>query len=173
MGQYFVALNLDRDEQLGFGMLKLVERLSNRVWTAALAYLLFEGPQDGTVLTNVSDEELIEAEITHAQELERHISDDVPNPDTYLDRYYDADTDEERERAIRLALSVAKSYETIDEANEYAGRWAGDRITIVGDYADSGLYDTGSTDISKAVLQEMEDNGILEWLDADISEVRV
>lgn len=33
-------------------------------------------------------------------------------------------------------------YDTLDDASANCGRWAGDRITVVGDYDESGLYQT-------------------------------
>lgn len=46
------------------------------------------------------------------------------------------------------------------EKYETLGRWAGDRISLVGDYDKSGLYDeekTGFTDISKLLKEEFND----------------
>lgn len=40
------------------------------------------------------------------------------------------------------------------------GRWSGDRITLVGDYDESGLYDeteSGFTNVSETVLKEFND----------------
>lgn len=45
----------------------------------------------------------------------------------------------------------------------YAGRWASDKITLVGDYDDSKLYQTAIdtyTNISDAVLEEIGEFGI-------------
>ena len=44
-----------------------------------------------------------------------------------------------------IATSVAAGLE-IAEANEYAGRWAGDDVRLVGDYAESELYDETKDD---------------------------
>lgn len=44
------------------------------------------------------------------------------------------------------------------QGNEITGRWIGDNIVIVGDYDNSGLFDTASddyTDISNALIQHM------------------
>jgi len=168
MGQYFVAHNIDRDEQMGFGMLKFVERLSNQAWTAALAYLMFEGPQDGTVLTgkhlddylSLSDEKL--TLLASSQYGSQRRVDDLES----------AETKDERRRAVASIATIAEANKQISESNRYAGRWAGDRVTIVGDYAESGLYDAPAPDISESVVEEMDENGVFEWLDADRPEVK-
>lgn len=168
MGQYFIAHNIDRNEFLGFGMLKFVERLSNQAWTAALAYLLFEGPQDGTVLTrmhhddylSLSDEELLD------------YADDLYSPDLHKKKLKNAETKEQREDAIMSIAALTEANKTISVANRYAGRWAGDRVTIVGDYADSKRYHKDGTDVSEGVIEEMAENNVFEWLDADRPEVR-
>lgn len=168
MGQYFVAHNIDRDERMSFGMLKFVERLSNQAWTAALAYLMFEGPQDGTVLTgkhlddylSLSDEQLtLLASVQHGSQ---RLIDDLES----------AETKDERKRAVGSIASIAEASKQISESNRYAGRWAGDRVTIVGDYAESGLYDSPAPDISESVIEEMDENGVFDWLDVDRPEVR-
>jgi len=48
----------------------------------------------------------------------------------------------------------------IDFDSKYAGRWAGDRIVVVGDYDDSGLYDFVKVspewkEISPEILDEL------------------
>ena len=47
----------------------------------------------------------------------------------------------------------------IDRSYEYAGRWAGDSIVVIGDYDESGLYDEAREyrDISKEVDEEFKD----------------
>ena len=164
MGQYFRAINLDKDESLDFGMLKFVERLANPEWTAALAYLLFEGPQDGTTLPSngyVPDEYegLTPAQSPLYDALHEGLRDRL------VKSYKTADTKDERERIARRAVYLAEANVPISERYDYAGRWAGDRITIVGDYADSGLYDMPADDVSDGVRKEMKELGLIDdWV---------
>lgn len=57
-----------------------------------------------------------------------------------------------------LTILLRRSNETgggdLQDFNEFTGRWAGDRIVIIGDYDESGLYDEARKsyrDISKEV----------------------
>ena len=62
-----------------------------------------------------------------------------------------------------LPFLLRKSDETgggdIHKDYRYAGRWAGDRIVVIGDYDSSKLYDQldSYTDISNEVRREFED----------------
>lgn len=137
MGQYYQYFNRDREEfvQLPGGM-KDIERVTNPLPMGIVGYLLFEGPCDGGRFTGMAAE---------------RIDDDDPRIDEYIDRehaqnadrdrtsvYYDDDADE-WDRA-QIARSVGAG-EAISDIFEYAGRWAGDAVSLTGDYADNDLYD--------------------------------
>lgn len=165
MGQYFKAINLDKEESLEFGMLKFVERLANPEWTAALAYLLFEGPQDGTILPSNG---YVPTEYVNCTPFEEPLNSSLrEGTRERIEREWkSAETNDDRERVKRQAVSLAEAMVPISKRYEYAGRWAGDRITIVGDYADSGLFSTPTNDISDGVRDEMETLGLLDdWVD--------
>lgn len=163
MGQYFRAINLDKEESLDFGMLKFVERLANPEWTAALAYLLFEGPQDGTVLPSNG---YMPDEYQGISPATKPLFDNLHAGirDRIVEEYEAAETKDDRERVHRRAVNLAEASKSISERYQYAGRWAGDRITIVGDYADSGLYDMPADDVSDGVQAEMKELGLTEWV---------
>ncbi len=78
-----------------------------------------------------------------------------------------------------LIFLLRKSDQTgggdIKENYEYAGRWAGDRILVIGDYDSSGLYDIALEqykDISKEVAEEYNDFIELEELKIKIEYIR-
>jgi len=65
-----------------------------------------------------------------------------------------------------LVFLLRKSSETgggdIQKEYKYAGRWAGCKVLVVGDYDESGLYDEaceekGWKDISKEIAEEFDD----------------
>jgi hypothetical protein len=63
-----------------------------------------------------------------------------------------------------LAFLLRKSSERgggdIEKDYKYAGRWAGDRILVIGDYDESKLYDIAEkeyTDITKEATEEFND----------------
>lgn len=186
MGQYFEAVNLDRNEVLGIpnSGLKAIE-ICTAPGAAVLAYLLLEGPQDGTAFARINADpadpgvdERIEGE--KAGEADRAEIYRTERPDFVVNRFereHDATPDEAPEafaafceeqaestyraddgswRRGRLAVVVAADDE-IAAANEYAGRWHGDRVTLVGDYAESGRY--GDDD-----YENITDAAVEEWL---------
>jgi len=72
-----------------------------------------------------------------------------------------------------LIFLLRKSNETgggdIKKEYEYAGRWAGCKVLVIGDYDESGLYEkaeeeNGWKDISKEVAEEFNDFIELEEL---------
>ena len=76
-----------------------------------------------------------------------------------------------------LAYLLRKSSETgggdiaDPESAQYAGRWAGDRVVIVGDYDESRLYQTSDetfTDISRPLAEEYN-----EFIQVDELKLRV
>ena len=69
--------------------------------------------------------------------------------------------------AILLAEGNGRGGGDLQSDNKLIGSWSGDEISIVGDYADSGLYDTATQnyrDISKETFKcLMEDH----WLNSE------
>ena len=114
MGQYFVAVNLDRREfvhpwQVGSGA-KLWEICANPM-AGALAYLLRQSSQTG--------------------------GGDIADP----------------------------------ESAEHAGRWAGDRVILVGDYDDSGFYQRACEEFSDISIPLAEEYN--RFIDLDELKLRV
>jgi|APHM01.1.fsa_nt_gi hypothetical protein len=144
MGQYFKFVNPDREEfiQLPGGM-KLIERITDPAAMAIVGFMLFEGPCDGTHLGSLSDNLNIEPVELQQKVDEQIIEEKERTSDKdYTSIYYDEETTSwERDKLRRV---VVAGYD-IDEALDYCGRWAGDSIRLVGDYADNGLYGEART----------------------------
>ena len=135
MGQYFQLVNEDRKEmaQLPGGM-KAVERVSNTVAMGLLGYLLLDGPQDGTSFSyRNNDPDDVDKDDVEAW-IDRETASEVESDRESVYRADDGSWDRAKIRRV-----VAAGYE-ISEANEFAGRWAGDRVRLVGDYAENDLY---------------------------------
>lgn len=138
MGQYFKLVNMDREETVSLpGTMKPIERVTNAKAMALIGYLIFQGPQDGTSFIRMN-----------------------ADPDSLTDEQFEeydigiADDEEKRRH------QAARSYEAsrpISEANDFAGRWAGDRIVLVGDYDDSGLYGADLHDITGGLIAEFKE----------------
>lgn len=139
MGQYFKCVNTDKKEVLTPpGGMKAIERVTNSVTTGLLAYLLLEGPQDGTAFTGRADPEDPALQEGIAEYIEREVAREDETGRESMMR--DDDGDWKRQRIA----GVVAAGRTIAEANEFAGRWAGDRVTMIGDYAERDLYDETS-----------------------------
>ena len=136
MAQYFLLVNLDKKEYVD--PLKLGGGLTLWEWCTGdqariISWLLAKGPQDGTYLPFAS-KEFAEA----------------------MDRYIHGKDDS----ALKIVGEIAST--RIGEGKyKTVGRWAGDRIVLVGDYDDSGLYDIVEMrfkDISEEVVKEYTDS---------------
>lgn len=131
MGQYWLVVNLDKKEfidphKLGAG-LKLWEQLANHPGTGAALIVLLAAEREqrggGDLDIDVN---------WHGPEREfpKHNITPGPMPEGYI--LFDKDTHEVKESTLYP-----------DIARRTIGRWAGDRIAIVGDYAeDSDLPDS-------------------------------
>lgn len=136
MGQYFKPVNVDRQEFVDLpGPKKATERITNVVAMGMFSYLFLEGPLDGTSFAYGIDPDDpqfhndIENRIGELEQLEEGATTRsiYQNYDGSWNRY-------------RIAISVAANRE-ISDIQEYAGRWAGDRVYLVGDYSETGMYD--------------------------------
>lgn len=135
MGQYFQFVNVDRKETVHPpGGMKAIERLTSPVTMALLGYLLLDGPNDGTAFLRDADPDdpnLTEA-IAELKERERQCEAERDTTSPY--RNDDGSWNEHD------VASIAASYAHIADTHDYAGRWAGDDVRMVGDYAESGYY---------------------------------
>ena len=135
MGQYFVLVNLDKKEIIRSPLSKLWEWCANN-WARLLVWLVAKGPQDGTSLCK------FEPEIKKAEE-----------------RFFNSKDEEERVKALEkiseiALLPIGKGY------FKTCGRWAGDRIVLIGDYDESKLYDIALKeykDITEEVIKEFNE----------------
>lgn len=140
MGQYFQVRNLSRKESVKLpGGMKAVERVTDIAAMGPIGYLLLEGPIDGTSFARTIEQEEIPDEDIQAR-IDQELA-QLEEADYYDSKddlvYYDEDADDwDYDSIVRV---VAAGYQ-IDEFFEYAGSWAGDEITLVGDYADNDLY---------------------------------
>lgn len=161
MGQYFKLVNPDREEYVDLpGPMKAIERLTNPIATAALGFLLLEGPQDGTAfLANADpDDPQLQDGISDVKAREGESERKRDRKSVYRKRDPETRdrTDEWDEHKI---ARVAASDLAIDEANDYAGRWAGDDVRLVGDYADNNLYGA----MYGTVVAETDDGETVEY----------
>lgn len=158
MGQYFKLVNPDRKEYVTLpGPMKAIERLTNHHAMAAVGYLLLQGPQDGTAFTHMNadpDDWDYDRNERLAEKGEMMLLD--------KERW-----ENEPERTAYQAGRVYQSHKDIAEANDYAGRWAGDTPVLVGDYDDSGLY--GATR-PKALVELDGTTYVVEYVEGPIVE---
>lgn len=164
MGQYFEFYNADRNESFRppSGGLKAVETVTNP-GCVLLAYLVLEGPQDGTMFgSKNADPDALDLDALRAEV-------DAGTLPESVTRWIDRAEDDPEDRWA--AARIAESHRQIRERNEFAGRWAGDRISLVGDYSETGNYDAASTDISEGVAAEWEwftGKSLSEWETGDL-----
>lgn len=141
MGQYFKLVNINKREYLhphccGDG-LKFLE-ITTGGMPALLAYLLRQSNGGGG-----GDIPLV-SEMAH---MVKSCTEDLKKPENQNEKsqeFYKHHIEH-----YKKALAFAKKI-------KYAGRWAGDRITLVGDYDDSGLYNetAGMDNITHFVMEE-------------------
>jgi len=133
--------------------MKLPEILANDMAPKIMTYMMFEGPFDGTTLLDrlydVDDEKVAEATAEYIErEKERHA-------DTDRNSVYQ--NDDGTWQYDKIKRSVCASF-TIGE-DSICGRWAGNRVRIVGDYAESGLYDA----MDGTIVAETDDGERVTW----------
>lgn len=121
------------------GPMKPIERVTNPAAMAPIGYLLLEGPVDGTSFSYRTDlpgidEQQLQQDIDEYIEREQAYVDDTDRHEQSLYQNDDGSWDRDKIRPV-----VAAGYD-ISEAMAYAGRWAGDDVRLVGDYADNDLY---------------------------------
>jgi len=145
MGQYFQLRNVSRTESVELpGPMKAIERVTNPAAMGLIGYLLFEGPIDGTGvgrtgLPAIDDTEFEQSIDAH---IEREASRVAESEHREQSVYQNDDGSWQRDKVRRV---VAAGYD-ISEGTEYAGRWAGDDVRLVGDYADNDLYSAPNPD---------------------------
>jgi len=177
MSQYFAIVNVDANEYVRPpGPSGARETVTNSQATGLLAYLMLEGPCDGTQFHRLADED--DPEIQAA--IEERIRAEIEREERRFEEYLAADPDEwpwklsdapdpqiEKTQDVRsFARNQARStYKDddghwdrnalfgvvvanfdINEIADYAGRWATDEIRIVGDYAERSSA-TPSSDV--------------------------
>lgn len=170
MSQYFLLFNEDKKEYVSLpGMAQPISRLTNSIAMGMVGFLLLDGPQDGTNFSsfNADDisDEAIDAFIRKEKASEhntyrRYVTERPGYIDNQFERkhgyepsvnddvfkrfcskkanstYRNDDASWNRDKVARIVASG----QAIAEANEYAGRWAGDSVSLTGDYAESDLY---------------------------------
>lgn len=156
MGQYMKPVNVSKKEYFHpVGGMKAIERLTNPVAMGMVGFLLLEGPQDGTVFSGLSDPDdpQLQDEIERLKERERAAEEEKEG---YYNPYREDDGSWNEHRITRTAAAGF----AIDEANEYAGRWAGDDVRLVGDYADVSMRDIASSSGSLGDPDDYADNDL-------------
>jgi len=177
MSQYFKYVNESRNEWISLpGPSSPIEQLTNPVASAVVAYVLYEGPMDGTAFRKMVDrdseeyqqafEEMITRETRREDEQFEKYMDERPNyiinkferehqqhPDEAPEAFKEFCRDQSRSvyRKANLHWDRDKMHGTIAagfqiDDLEFAGRWAGDPVQLVGDYAESELYDESRTE---------------------------
>jgi len=167
MGQYFQIRNVSKREYFqldGFGT-KFGAAVMQPFNGMRLTYLLYEGPLDGTSIPYSfdPDDPLARSHIDtlKANELarERAYMCDAEKYESFVDKGFERDEPPLQyaaERMVHFGSSVyrddngewnekqmigsAMAGLSINDALSYAGRWAGDDIRLVGDYAEGNLY---------------------------------
>ncbi|OYR56666.1 hypothetical protein [Halorubrum halodurans] len=137
MTQYFKFINETRKEVIApdTSSMEAVARVTDPVGTGILAYLLIDGPKDGTRFTDLVN--------PHAPEFEDAMSEfmaderEATRNEGRTSIYRNDDGSWNRERIVECIAAD----QHVTEGTEYAGRWAGDDIRLVGDYEESGVYD--------------------------------
>lgn len=136
MGQYFKLVNPERKEFVDLpGGMKAIERVTNPIAMGMVGYLLLEGPCDGTAFTyRFGDEsDPLVNEAINAW-IEREIEYEKKQDYTSMCR------DDNGEWKMDDVRRIAVAGLNITHVCDYAGRWAGDDVRLVGDYADNDLY---------------------------------
>lgn len=138
MGQYFKLINLTKHEFVELpGPMKAIERITNPVAMGMFGYLMLEGPLDGTSFVYEADPDDPKLE----NKIQRRKNKAESEKEKYFFERYMNDDGSWNEQVI--AQHVAAS-EAIADMKEYAGRWAGDNVSLVGDYSETGHYNTAN-----------------------------
>ena len=155
MGQYFILVNTEKKEWISLpGGMKLPEIVASELPPKVMTYMMFEGPFDGTTL------------------LDRLYDTDDPKVEQGIDEYIEREVEREEERGKesfhrtddggwnreRIKRSVCAGF-TIGE-DSICGRWAGNRVRIVGDYAESGLYNA----MDGKIIAETDNGKRVSWM---------
>jgi len=125
VGQYFIIVNLDKKEYIKPAVLKLWEICANND-CRILPYLLATNNQDGTGLMKAVKGEL--------DEIKKKID---------LHKYK------------ILHYNKEYKYAIVEKRLKYFGRWCGDRIAVVGDYAD--VADNYDGPLYHEILEKFKD----------------
>ena len=154
MGQYTKFVNVDREEvvQQPEGT-KIPEVMWSGLSGQVMMYLLFDAPFDGTtdlpgLYTEDDDltQQLVDEMITREIGLEaKNDTDSV---------YRNDDGSWDYDRLQRVALAGGYTGE-----NAICGRWAGDDVRIIGDYAEDGYYHA----IEGTIVAERPLGGEVTW----------
>jgi len=137
MGQYFLIVNLDKKEYIRPKLLKLWEICANNE-VRMLPYLLATNNPDGTGIIK---------------------SYNLP-PDEAKRK-----CEEESGRECEVVYhSKEWGYTLVEPKLKYFGRWCGDRIAVVGDYADGATnYDGSSFNHIEETFRDITDEVIDEF----------
>lgn len=136
MGQYFKLVNSSRKEWVDLpGGMKAIERVSDAVPMGMIGYLLLDGPGDGTAFLRFADPDDPKLDEQKSVIVERELEHEASQLN-YTSMYRDDDGEWDESMIARTAAAHLE----LTELMEYAGRWAGDDVRLVGDYDDSGLY---------------------------------
>lgn len=155
MGQYFKLVNAEKKEWIALpGGMKLPEILMNDMAPKVMTYMMFEGPFDGTTildrLYDIDDPKVAEAT---AELIERE---EAREEETGRDSVY-RHNEHGTWKYDQIKRTVCAGF-TIGE-DSVCGRWAGNRVRIVGDYAESGLYDA----VKGTITAKTEDGDEVTW----------
>lgn len=143
MSQSFAFINETRQEYYAptNSSTKAKDRVTDALGTGAVAYLMLDGPQDGTA---------------------------------FIDQCFTVEGGDDDRPAVDPGARLQ-----ISEANEYAGRWAGDTIRLAGDYRDGDWLSPGTSngdgtdsdwvDITTGVEREFEAFAWSDWVDEQTS----
>lgn len=154
MGQYFCLVNTEKKEWISLpGGMKLPEIVAHDMAPKVMTYMMFEGPFDGTTLLDrlydVDDPKVAEATADWIEDEKERYADS--------DRSSVYQNDDGTWQYDKIKRSVCAGF-TIGE-DSICGRWAGNRVRIVGDYAESGLYNA----MDGTIIAETESGKRVSW----------
>ena len=152
-----MLVNTEKKEWISLpGGMKLPEILANDMAPKVMTYMMFEGPFDGTTLLDrlydVDDEKVADAT---AEWIEREKA-NLAERDSDRGSVYQ--NDDGTWQYDKIKRSVCAGF-TIGE-DSICGRWAGNRVRIVGDYAESGLYNA----MNGKIIAETENGKRVSWM---------
>lgn len=138
MGQYFKYINRDKQEYfIGEGGAKPVERATDPIGTGMLAYLMFDGPQDGTRFSGLHNPYAPEFEGAMAEKMEEERERHRNAGRSSVYRNDDSSWDKPK---LARVIAAGRHINDDELGFRFAGRWAGDDVALVGDYEESGVY---------------------------------